>query len=198
VKEPGDNKGAEMNEAMAPLGDERDGRPPAEAVAPFGPDLFEAGPAPPRPPAALQRLMNSLRSRSGRRGARLAAIALQAGITPPAAPTEPPGAEAVQAALWMELARENATLRREAARLEERQHHLSRRIQRARTRVQELRLKLLERQLGVRLRSLREIPLGEAWRERIAVELAKRAAGEPSWQIEPAATEPGSAEPEKD
>ena len=176
--------------------------PDGPATTPFGPELFDPEPAPQRPPAGLQRLMKSLESRSGKRGARLAAITLRAGIAPPATPTEPPGAEAVQAALWMELARENASLRREAARLEERQHSLSRRIQRARNRVQELRLKLLQRRLGVKLWSLEDIPLGDSPPERIAGTPAQPSPAGPNSpaKIEAGATDPGAGEPrtEKD
>jgi len=172
-------------------------KPAGSAALPLGPDLFEGEPDPPRAPAPLRRLMESLESRSGNRGARLAAINLRAGIAPPALRTELPGAGGVQAALWMELARENATLRREAARLEERQHRLSRRIERARTRVQELRLKLLQGRLGLTPGSLRDIPLGDAYRGGTAAQRAQPASGEPDSQIEPAA-EPGAGEARRD
>jgi hypothetical protein len=209
VKGPGENEGAHMNaggEAAMPQADETGAGPPdpmADSIAAgmkpagsrvsrFGPDLFDAEPAPLRPPAALQRLMKSLESRAGKRGARLAAINLRAGIAPPAPRTDLPGAEGVQAALWMELARENATLRREAARLVQRQHSLSRRIDRAKTRVHELRLKLIERRLT--LGGLPDIPLGDARREPTLGERSKRSAGEPNSQIEPLTAEPGEGE----
>lgn len=208
MRKAGKNEGEDMDagEAAMPSADEIGGpgrmrdstgagwKPAGSMALPFGPDLFKAEPALPRPPAALQRLMKSLEGRDGRRGARLAAMALQAGITPPAAPMEPPGAESVQAALWMELARENANLRREAARLEERQNSLSRRIQRARTRVQKLRLKLLQRRLGLTPRALRDMPPGDSCRERTAGGCAQASTGGNSpMPIEPG-TETGAAD----
>jgi hypothetical protein len=124
---------------------------PARTRSPLGPVEYRGLPVelvPRRPPATLQRLWKLITRETGSRGARLAEQALRAGLMPPARYSQAHGGGSLEAALWMELARENAALRREAARLAERKESLARRIQRAKGRLQLLRFKLAQRRLG--------------------------------------------------
>lgn len=151
--------------------------PAGEAIAPFEASLFGADEAPRRPVATIQKLKKRLESRSGLRGAQLAELVLRAGITLPARRRPVRGSQAVEAALWTELARENAILRREAERLMERQHSLSRRIQRAKTRVQDLRLKILQWRLGLTSKDLLDVPLLATVLQEAAPQRVKSSAG---------------------
>jgi hypothetical protein len=100
-----------------------------------------------RPDSALQRLKRRLMRGAGRRGARLAELALRAGLTPPSGRLATPASARLEAAVWMQMARENATLRREVSKLTGRERTLVLRIQRAKARVRALRLRLLQRRL---------------------------------------------------
>lgn len=128
-----------------------------------------------RPPAAIQRLRKRLERGGGLRGIRLAELALRAGIIVPPPPAETHGPGGLEAALWMEMARENAVLRREAEKLAERQETLSRRIQRAKARLRELRLKVARRRLGLEDKDLLDLPSAPTWQELVRQRL-KRAA----------------------
>lgn len=154
---------------------------PAQQPGPTGPTLPDAGrrvPAfapeqnppggeqvPRRPPGALQRLRDRLERGGGLRGARLAELALRAGITLPPREAEMHGAGSLEAALWMDLVRENATLRHEAEKLTERQETLSRRIQRAKARLQVLRLEVFQRRTGLTAKDL--VPSSPTWQSLI-------------------------------
>lgn len=120
-----------------------------------------AGGQPGPAPAAIERLRKRLERGAGLRGVYLAELALRAGITPPRARFQA-GAEA---ALWTELARENAALRREADRLMARKESITRRIRRARARLQGLRVRLMQQRLGLPEGSLRDFPLPRTWQE---------------------------------
>jgi hypothetical protein len=132
-------------------------------IAPLEVHLF--GEEVPRPPATLQRLMKRLERGGGPSMARLAELALRAGITVPRRPAETHGSGGLETALWMELARENATLRREADKLAERQETLSRRIHRAKERLRELRLKVIQRRTGLTKKELLNMPSPPTWQE---------------------------------
>lgn len=121
--------------------------------------------APQRLPGALQQLCRRLERGGGLRGARLAELALRAGITVPPREAGARGGGSLEASLWMELVRENATLRHEADKLAERQETLSRRIQRAKARLQALRLKVIQRRTGLTAKDLLEMPSPPTWQD---------------------------------
>lgn len=116
---------------------------------------------------AIERLRKRLEHGGGLRGMRLAELALRAGITVPPREAERGGTGPLEAALWMELVRENATLRHEADKLAERQEVLSRRIQRAKARLQALRLKVIQRRTGLTAKDLLEMPSPPTWQDLI-------------------------------
>ena len=140
--------------------------PAAEPIVPEG-LVGRADPVPQRPPGALQRLRTRLARGGGARGARLAELALRAGITVPPREAEMHGAGSLEAALWMELVRENATLRHAADKLAERQEILSRRIRRTKERLQALRLKVIQRRTGLTAKDLVEMPSPPQWQDLI-------------------------------
>ena len=133
---------------------------------------------PQRLPGALQRLRQRLERGGGLRGARLAELALRAGITVPPREAEV-GAGSLEAALWMELIRENATLRHEADKLAEREEVLSRRIQRTKARLQVLRLKVIQQRTGLTAKDLLEMPSPPTWQD--LIRRPKRAAASDAW-----------------